>query len=571
MSDLKMEPQARTISYYERRYKSLDDEAATLLPLWKELAKMVSPVTAQFEVEDKDRGREQSFKHILDSAATMAHRALVAGFCGNVTAPTRPWFEFAALRPEHREREDVRRYLYDTREILAWILLKSNLYTELPKLYGDVGLYGTSLMLVVPDQEDVVRFQVVPFGSYRLGVDARGRVNAMARELEFTVEQLVNEFGIDNVSDRVRDRVKAGDLSTTVKVRHHIEPNQVVDASRLESRYTGGWVSDYYEVGEKEKFLRQSGFSVRPFVAPRWTVYGSRVWGLGPGAEALGYIVGVQQTTRRKLQVLDKFTQPAYVAAEALRRRGLGLLSGDVTYANGRDVDSVKAVHALDNPHLNEIREEIADLRYQIDKAFYKDLFLMLAQDQRTGRTATEINERVEEKMLALGPVYTRLIDEGLDPIITASLDIARGAGRIPPPTGDVGELDIAVEYVSTMALAMKAVGVTNIERALTFAGTLLPNFQDVTEVVDGVGAVRTYFEKLSVPPTLLRSQEEVEARRAADAKVAEQQAQLANAQQAADAAQKLGSTPLPGGESALSQLLSNIQPPLAAGEGNVQ
>ena len=63
-----------------------------------------------------------------------------------------------------------------------------------------------------------VRFQVVPFGSYRLGVDARGRVNAMARELEFTVEQLVNEFGIDNVSDRVRDRVKAGDLSTTVKV-----------------------------------------------------------------------------------------------------------------------------------------------------------------------------------------------------------------------------------------------------------------------------------------------------------------------------------------------------------------
>ena len=163
------------------------------------------------------------------------------------------------------------------------------------------------------------------------------------------------------------------------------------------------------------------------------------------------------------------------------------------------------------------------------------------------------------------------LIDEGLDPIITASLDIARGAGRIPPPTGDVGELDIAVEYVSTMALAMKAVGVTNIERALTFAGTLLPNFQDVTEVVDGVGAVRTYFEKLSVPPTLLRSQEEVEARRAADAKVAEQRAQLANAQQAADAARKLGNTPMPGGESALSQLLSNIQPPLAAGEGNVQ
>ena len=41
---------------------------------------MVSPVTAQFEIEDKDRGREQSFKHILDSAATMGDNHLRAAF-----------------------------------------------------------------------------------------------------------------------------------------------------------------------------------------------------------------------------------------------------------------------------------------------------------------------------------------------------------------------------------------------------------------------------------------------------------------------------------------------------------
>lgn len=479
-----MDPKVRSITYYERRYSTMDEEMTTLLPLFKELAKMVSPTTAQFEVDDKDRGREQSFKHIYDSCATLAHRALVSGFCSNMTAPTRPWFEFVVVGPDN-DRDDVKRYLYTTRDNLSMILLKSNLYTELPKLYGDVGLYGTSLMLVVQDQDDVVRFQVVPFGSYRLGVDARGRVNAVARELEFTVEQLVNEFGIDNVSDKVRDYVSTGNLSVSIKVRHHIEPNKAIDRGRLESRYTAGWVSDYYEVGQKDKFLRQSGFRVKPFIAPRWTVYGSRVWGTGPGAEALGYVIGVQTTTRRKLQVLDKFTQPAYVASESLRRRGLGLLSGDVTYSNGRDQTTVQAVHEIQNPHLGEIREEIADLRMQIDRAFYKDLFLMLAQDQRTGRTATEINERVEEKMLALGPVYTRLVDEGLDPLITSSFEIAQAAGKIEPPTPVVGDLDLTIEFVSTMALAMKAVGVTNIERALTFAGSLLPNFQDVAEVVD--------------------------------------------------------------------------------------
>lgn len=330
-------------------------------------------------------------------------------------------------------------------------------------------------------------------------------------------------------------------------------------------------MSDYYEVGEREKFLRQSGFHVKPFIAPRWTVYGSRVWGLGPGAEALGYVLGVQTTTRRKLQVLDKFSQPAYVAAESLRRRGIGLLSGDITYTSGREPAVVQPVHEITNPHLAEIREEIADLRMQIDRAFYKDLFLMLAQDQRTGRTATEINERVEEKLLALGPVYTRLTDEGLDPLVSAAFYLANRAGRITPPPPEVGDLDLAIEFVSTMALAMKAVGVTNIERALTFAGSLIPNFPDVGEVVDGVASVRTYFEKLSAPPALLRTKEDVETRRAADARVAEQQQQLAAAQQTADAAQKLGNTPMPGGESALSQLLSNIQPPLRAGEGTMQ
>ena len=35
MSDLKMEPQARTLDYYARRYKSLDEEALTLVSLWK--------------------------------------------------------------------------------------------------------------------------------------------------------------------------------------------------------------------------------------------------------------------------------------------------------------------------------------------------------------------------------------------------------------------------------------------------------------------------------------------------------------------------------------------------------
>jgi len=48
----------------------------------------------------------------------------------------------------------------------------------------------------------------------------------------------------------------------------------------------------------------------------------------------------------------------------------------------------------------------------RIERSFYVDLFLMLANSDRRQITAREIEERHEEKMLMLGPVLQRLNDE---------------------------------------------------------------------------------------------------------------------------------------------------------------
>ena len=48
-------------------------------------------------------------------------------------------------------------------------------------------------------------------------------------------------------------------------------------------------------------------------------------------------------------------------------------------------------------------------------------------------RSATEIVERREEKMVMLGPVLERLHDELLDPLIGRVFQIIARAGQIPP------------------------------------------------------------------------------------------------------------------------------------------
>ena len=60
----------------------------------------------------------------------------------------------------------------------------------------------------------------------------------------------------------------------------------------------------------------------------------------------------------------------------------------------------------------------IRDKENRIQRAFYEDLFLMLANSDRRQITAREIAERHEEKLLMLGPVLERIHGELLDPLI---------------------------------------------------------------------------------------------------------------------------------------------------------
>jgi hypothetical protein len=53
---------------------------------------------------------------------------------------------------------------------------------------------------------------------------------------------------------------------------------------------------------------------------------------------------------------------------------------------------------------------------------------------RRAAATAREIDERHEEKLLALGPVLERTNDELLDPIVDRAFALMEAAGLIPPP-----------------------------------------------------------------------------------------------------------------------------------------
>lgn len=558
----------RTQTEYLKQLEAHKQVRSSFIPIWRDLSDLISPRSSRFLVTDHNRGDKHN-AHVLDGTAMRALRTLVAGFTSGVTNPNRPWLALTVEGVDIKRNHRVRTYLHECREVLLQILVKSNFYDQIPSVYWDLGLYGTSACAMLEDWQSVMRFQHWPVGSYVLTTDARGRVNGAIREFQMQAGQLVAEYGVENVSDQVKAWVESGNTTQWVDVVHVVGRNPDADLTKLHPKHME-FVSDTFEKGQTAmgKWLRQSGTREFPIIAPRWQVYGEDVYGVSPAMEAFGFTRGLQKVSQRKYQVLDKFTQPSMQAPAALARKRIGLLPGEMTYLPTVGAE-VKPTHQITNPHLAEIREDIYDLRQQIRESFYADLFLMIANDQRSNVTAAEIAARLEEKLLALGPVYLRMNDEVLDVLVDRSWAIAARRGLLPDAPPEIAGADITVEYISTMSQTMKAVGVANIERAMSFAGSMAQQFPDVLDSINSDETLRTYFDGVGTPPNLLRDQDEVMAARDARAQEAQMGQNAAIANSAADTAQKLGNTPI-SDNNALAQLFGRIQSPLPA-EGVLQ
>ena len=101
-----------------------------------------------------------------------------------------------------------------------------------------------------------------------------------------------------------------------------------------------------------------------------------------------------------------------------MKNRDVESLPGGITFkdtsGSGDKIESMFDVR-LDLAHL---LLDIQDVRQRIRASFYADMFLMLQNDVDARKTATEVAELHEEKMLMLGPVLERLHNELLNPLI---------------------------------------------------------------------------------------------------------------------------------------------------------
>jgi len=533
---------------YMRRKKALWAERASWDSHWREISEVLLPRAGRFDIWRKNKG-DKRHGHIVDSTATKALRTLAAGLMAGMTSPERPWFRLTTPDPDLAESPRVKVWLEDVTRQLRLVFDRSNTYRALHTIYEELGAFGTAATIVEPDFDHVIHHFPLTIGEYAVATDRRGVVNTLAREFMIPVGAMVTEFGLENCSETVRYLWYNQNLDAEIPICHLIYPRAYYerDASKRDAKNMP-YASVYFESARggvrgyvrPDKVLRESGYRTFPALVPRWSAVGGDVYGSGPGMDALGDIKQLQHDQIRKAEAIDYQTKPPLQVPTAYKGQEQDFLPGGVSYVDvtgpSGGIRSAFDVR-LD---LNALLADIQDCRTRISKAFYADLFLMLASLDRRQITAREVAERHEEKLLMLGPVLERLHNELLAPKIDITFEQVLQAGLVPEPPVDLQGTDLKVEFVSMLAQAQRAVGLGAVDRLLGTVGAVAQLHPQVLDKINFDQTIDAYSDMLGVDPDLIVADENVAIIRQQRAQQAMAQQQMAAAPVVADTAKKL-------------------------------
>lgn len=518
---------------------------------YMELANFVKPRRTRLFASERNRGEKKNQK-IMDSTATYCLEILRSGMHTGLTSPASPWLEMGLTDPELSKYKPVQNWLKEATDLLLLMFEKSNLYNILPTTYGDEGQFATGCMGTFEDAEDMVRSYSYPVGSYAIAMDHRGKISSFMHDLQMTTRQIVREFGVipgtkridwTNVSDAVKNAWDRGNYEMWWGICNIITPNEEFDPRRYKSKYkrfascwfecggvsTGEANAQSGNIGGGNKFLRESGYDEFPVFAPRWETTGEDTYGTEcPGMVALGDVKQLQTGEKRSLQAIEKMVNPPTQAPTSLQNRGVNGMPGGTTFVDvSQHQQGVRSLYEM-NFAVDKLEMKQQGVRQRLERTYYTNLFLMMATSTDQEKTAREIAERHEEKLLSLGPVVRRNDDELLDPLVFRHLAIAFRAGMLPPPPPEMAGQQLKVTYISMMHQAQKLVGVSSNERWMTNILSVAEFMPEAKAKVNTMKWVDNLADQLGINPNQVRTDEEAQA-------ILDQQNKIAMQQHAAE------------------------------------
>ena len=507
--------------------KQLKDERGTLEAHWQELAERFLPIKSTV-TESRTPGEKLRTTN-YDSTAMDSLIIFAAGLHSYLTNPSSRWFELGVEDEEQRNNQEVKEWLQACQATIFRAFNNSNFNQQIHETYIDFGCFGTACLYEEEDPKRWIRFYTRPPVECLIMENEREEVDVNIRQCKYTVRQAYRKWGT-NAGQKVLDLVKANKWTEKISVYHSTMPRYEREEGKQDSRNLP-FESKYIEASQKH-LLSEGGYSEFPYFCPRMIKVSGETYGYSQTMIALPDVKTLNSMSKTILKAAQKQVDPPIVVPSDGYILPFKTTAGSVNFKEvglNEEVEVLKTESRGALPVGLEMEEQ---RRMQIRRALFVDLFMTLAKINQE-MTATEVRERISEKMLILGPILGRLMNELLDPLIHRTFSILLKLGKIPPVpeslinpnTGNPS--DYTITYISPLAKAQRMTEAQSINDFLVTVSAINNIAPQAVDNINVDKTVKRLADIYNVPADILNSDEEVGAIRQERQQQMQQQQEL--------------------------------------------
>ncbi len=510
--------------------------------IWQDVKDLTNPHGGDY-VEKASPGERRTEK-VYDQTAVVARERFTAIMEALLTPRNQEWHNLRASDEALNEDAEVRDWFEQASGMLFKLRSspKARFYGQMHEVYSSLGDTGNGCLFVDERPTGGTRYRYTHIGQAWIETNFEDIVDTVYYEYELTAKAAVQKWG-DDAPKCARDALGDNPFEKH-KYLHVVRPNENADPNSedpREKRFEAYdvCVMDETVIGDK------GGFHELPYIWTRYTVSPAEMYGRGPAMLVLPDIQMLQEMEKTFIRAGHKVADPPLlVAHDGKIGRGskkIRLQPGGINYG-GVNPDGRPMIQPLQTgARLDLTLEMMEQKRSLVREVFLNNLWEILVTD-RVEMTATEVLERTKEKGQLLAPIIGRQQSELLGPLIERELNIAMRQNLLPPLPGALIEAkgEYEIEYESDATRMQETEEGAAFARLMQLIQPLVEGDPSILRKFDPDAVVEHYGEKFGVSTEVMRTDDEMEELRAAEAQAAQMEQVAQQAQPIAGAVRDL-------------------------------
>jgi hypothetical protein len=515
------------ISKLLKRYKTLQKSRVNWHTIWQDVGDYVVP--NKDNIYRSNVSGEKKTNYLFDASATRYNRTFANNLYSTLTNSTTKWFELSTGDPRLDSIIAVKKWLQSSEERMRGVLNASNFTTEIHSVYEDLPSFGTAILYIQEDKEEVVRFQADQIYTAYISENNKGMVDEIFRCFKWDYRQIVREFGEDWMNDECRreyEDCKKNGTDKKFEVVQAIVPSDESGSMKY---------IQYYILEHKKIMLEETKFESFPAAVPRLVKLSDEIYGRSPAIDSMPDIKTLNQMKKivivgGQLAVAPPFQAPDNSLVYPANFKPYGM--------NYRRPGSEKIEPLITGARPDIGLDLIKAVQEDLKEAFYYNQIHMVENDRMT---ATEIMQRRDEQFRSFGAILGRLNNELLKPVIDRTFMIMAKKKMFDELPAELQKLsNISIRYTSMIARAQSSMEAEPLNRALQASATILQAQPQTLDYLDGDKVLKKNMNVFGADHSVLKTDAEVKKIREDRAK--QQQAE-AQAQAQKDQAETMKTT----------------------------